>query len=732
MATLDEQTTLQNINSSGSEIVTDNEDSGYVDSKTRNNPVERYLNSQSKRKFANSDAIMSDDKNALILKKDAIVVHKEYTDTSITKRRKAIKMRETHDTKHDEDMWVNESRPKNTEELCIHKKKLEDLSKEINNLVFGNTENKILIVSGPCGSGKSTCVKLLANLAIQKKVELLKQSMVGSEISDTYGSSIDGTADFLVEFNILKDSHSGNSSVSYFGEFLDQCKMLTGLNEKCVVIEELPNLFHKETHLDFQKAIKNWLDLDTTFQLPPLIICVTEYDIENDLDWNNGTSFTIENTVKVETVLGYRLMQYENYGWKRIRFNRVAKTFLKKALNRVITLEKIKKNRTIDLQIEKLSTLGDLRNAINTLEFWYKFQYENKNPVSESGYDSIDGKETALDIFHSIGKIIYGTKHEKEEFEDFKKRHNAKIKTHQVDSDIVTVDNVSNEIMSHLIRFNLCCLENYALINPPICEDLDKLMDILSLSDDIVKRSGRYGNSNALQNVSFYNCLGLRIHCQAMKQQSHLTISTNTHGKKRVIFSRDSKLKKKLHSVQNEIQEYEKRRERTLVSNKCFSHLSHLEIILIDGFYHSSIFSSYKYKYQQYLKGQNILKVGRIGGKFTNSIIADDEFKPENVDDDDNVDDTDENGRGTPIYERQRGGFGQNPLNDECLGAEWLGTEGIGERVGLGYSSGGEIDSDPIEDSSDEDNGDKPERGRDEENNDDIFSDDSAVMNELF
>ncbi|GAV29391.1 hypothetical protein PMKS-002891 [Pichia membranifaciens] len=730
MTTLNEELTIQSINSSSSEIATDNEESGYMDCKSKNNPVDRYLDSQTKRRPATEEKRLLVETVFSGRKRDIDPRAKEEKNALETKRRKIDEVRGIQKTKN-RDIWVNETRPVSIEELCIHKRKLEDLNKEINELVFSRTDNKVLIVSGPSGSGKSTSVKLMANLAMKSKIELLKKQVVGSEISDTFGTSIGSPDDFIVDFNILKDSHSGNSSVTYFGEFLNQCKMLTGFNEKCVVIEELPNIFHKETHVAFQKAITSWLDLNSTFQLPPLIICITEYDIENDLNWSNGTSFTIDNTVKVETVLGYKLMQYENNGWRRVRFNKVAKTFLKKALNRALTLEKIKSNKLIELQIERLSSLGDLRNAINTLEFWFKFQYEGDEPI-DYDEDSIDGKETGLDIFHSIGKIIYGTKHEKEEFEDFRKRHNIKINTTQVESDVVTVDNVSSEVMSHLIRFNLCCLENYSLIDPPMCDDLTRLMDILSLSDDMVKRSEGYGNSSVLQNTSFYNCFGLRIYCQSLKRQSQSNQSrSNSHGKKRVIFSRDSKLRKKLHSIQDEISAYQKIRQKRMLSAKTYAHLNQLETVLIDGFYQSSILSSYKYKYQSYLKGQNILKMERIGGKFTNSITADDEFKADNEDENEE----DEYGGEQKRASDQVPGAGPDSLDDEYFGVKSLGAADSFEATdGAEDYSGGEIDSDPIEEDSDEeDSGDKLGCGRNEENgDDDFFSDDSAVVNELF
>ncbi|KAG0676856.1 DNA mismatch repair protein msh6 [Pichia californica] len=705
-------------------------------SKLSISPIKILRESQKKRKYESSQKL---DNLGLLsfqivnLKNNSQIQSNTKLTTS---KNETIKRRKIEDEPLNKDTWVNESRPMTIDDLSIHKRKIEDLKKNIDDLIYNKVNDRILIVSGPSGSGKSTAVKLIANMFMKEKIRKLKDNMIGSEISDFIGSNNspfnDIVDEYIVEFNILKDSQKSNSSVIYFNEFLDQCKMLTGLNEKCIIIEELPNIFHKETHYEFQKAIKNWIDSSSEINLPPLIICITEFDIENDLDWNNGTSFTIDNVVKVETVLGFKLMQYENSGWTRIKFNKVAKTFLKKALNRVLSLESIKKNKVIDKKVEGLSGLGDLRNAINTLEFWYKFQYDESKFDKDYEKESISGKETGLDIFHTIGKIIHGTKHEDIEFEDFQKRHNFKINTGQVKSDIITVDNVSNEVMSHLTRFNLCCLENYNVINPPVCNELNELMNVLSLSDDIMKRSSISNsyNSSVLQNVSFYDCLGLRYYCEILKKKKNINASLE-NGRKKIMFSRDSKLRKKIQDINREILEFKNRRTNIMIQMKNYSHLNSVECVLIDGYYKSNLMSSFKFRYKQHIRGvgSSNFRVERIGGKFMNSITADDEFHA----DEDVGSENDEEGvknRGvvteemTKQLERDYFGVSKNVIENDV---------NFGEN-GEGDFSDGEFESDPLE-WSDEDNGDNSVRDIKvaiDDDNDDVFSDDSAVLENFF
>jgi flagellar biosynthesis GTPase FlhF len=60
------------------------------------------------------------------------------------------------------DTWANKSAPKKLEELCIHNRKISDLENEIRSLIYRKDETRILVVSGPTGSGKSTACKMIA------------------------------------------------------------------------------------------------------------------------------------------------------------------------------------------------------------------------------------------------------------------------------------------------------------------------------------------------------------------------------------------------------------------------------------------------------------------------------------------------------------------------------------------------------------------------------------------
>ncbi|GMM29569.1 Rad24 protein [Martiniozyma asiatica (nom. inval.)] len=538
--------------------------------------------------------------------------------------------------------WVETYSPTTSDrthgELCIHPKKIDDLRKKLKEMIYGVTNTKILVLSGPTGSGKSTAAKLICNelMTDYRKSNTKNGEIIGLDDrkmgDEPVINSTDNLESNVIEFNYLSISTKENSSVNYFGEFLEQCKMLTGKNEKCILIEELPNIYHRETHLNFQNALLNWLELSEKVHLPPLVICITEYDVENDYQTSQPT-FSIENTFKVETVLGYKLMQMETFGWDKISFNPVAKTYIKKALLRIVKGERLSHDKYLSKKIDEFSNINDLRNSITVFEYWVKFLRHNNK--SESSCDIL-GKEEGINIFHTVGKLIYGTQHHNEERLNFKKRKNLDsllmgdfandvgIDTKIMSQNLITAQLATNEVASSLTRVNLCCLESYNIINPSINKDLCLLLEDLSLTDNLCHYTNDYTNSNDM--LAYQSCLSIRLACSKLKTGSK---------KGKILFTRDSKVMKRIGKVYEDIINFQSRRFKRLSNIGNYSYLSELETITMDGFYQSLILSSFKTKQKHYMKGKNFIysNLSRLGGNFNNTLYADDGFKIDSDDD---------------------------------------------------------------------------------------------------
>lgn len=336
--------------------------------------------------------------------------------------------------------WVEMYQPKSVNEVAINPSKLKQLKEKMVGMLE-NSSPRVLVVTGPSGCGKSTVVKLISK-----------------EISNGF-----------VEYNETED----------FNEFLNDCKYLIDNAKRFVVVENLPNVFYSETLRRFRQSIENWLFVDQ--DLPPLVICVTEF--EKKFNENNNEFFNIENNFNINTIFGKNILFYRNI--EVLKFNSVAKRFLTKPLKQITTKEMVfqkipqnKINAFLDIVVES----GDIRLSINNLEIWGKFFSKGLDLTNDFK------KDAAIDLFHAIGKIIYSST----DYRDLDK-------TEQLNSNI-------NDILKkyeNLQLLNLSVLENYSnFINEKDFETMEFISDRLSESEliykldegkDIMIRSTRVG-----------------------------------------------------------------------------------------------------------------------------------------------------------------------------------------------------------------------------------------------
>ncbi|KAI5965697.1 rad17 [Candida pseudojiufengensis] len=256
--------------------------------------------------------------------------------------------------------WLDKYQPKTVSEICINPTKLKQVKDSLRKLI--NHELKLLILTGPCGSSKSTSIRLLAN-------EFYK----GDIFND----------------NIIEYDESEK-----IGRFLQNCIYK---KDSIILIDELPNVYHNETLIEFRDALNQWIF--TNDITPPLVLCVSEYEYESDNF--DKVSYSIDNNMTVDTLLGREFLA--SPGVEVIKFNSIAVRFLKKTVTNVLKNEELGRmmnNPKFDEFLQDLYKVGDIRSIIFNLELWVKFH--------KSGGDY--KREDAINIFHAIGKIIYSSK----------------------------------------------------------------------------------------------------------------------------------------------------------------------------------------------------------------------------------------------------------------------------------------------------------------------------------
>ncbi|KAI5955175.1 rad17 [Candida jiufengensis] len=399
--------------------------------------------------------------------------------------------------------WLEKYQPKTASEICINPTKLKQVRDSLRKLI--NHQSKILVLTGPCGSSKSTTIKILAN--------------------EFYNG------------DIFNDNITEYDETEKFGRFLQNCKYKQG---STILVDELPNVYHNETLMEFRDALKQWIY--TNDVTPPLVLCVSEYEYESD-DFNR-LSYTIENNMNVDTLLGREILGAP--GVEIVKFNSIATRYLKKTITGILKSEELGRlmnDSKFDQFLTELYKVGDIRSIIFNLELWTKFH--------KLGGDY--NREDALNIFHAIGKIIYSSKEK------------------DVDPVTQVIERYPDKNSDLL---NLGLLENYHIYQ-------DSNFD--------VKIAGDICNDLSINDIVSFGEVGMRS-TRTNLEKAGPKVSTL---KLKMKFPRHFKMLKNIRKAHTQINSY----RRYITPTTSFSDLN-----LIDGYYLPQIYNSQKktrYRYNR-------------------------------------------------------------------------------------------------------------------------------------
>lgn len=448
--------------------------------------------------------------------------------------------------------WIDKYNPTRSEDICINPRKLKEVRETLSNMIFGKDHTKLLILTGPSGSSKSTAVKVLAN-------EIISGSTTGSNFESYMTRQESIPHDNWIEYidTIVSDTPQSKQ----FSEFLKDARYRIGPNLSIILIEDLPNIFHTDTLSKFRSDLNEWVNAD--YQLPPLVLCLTE--IELTYEQKNQDYFNIENNLTVDTLLGREFLS-QHSKVKQIKFNSIAASFMKKSINKIINQEKrafkgIARNSINDFLSHIIET-GDIRSAICNLQFWSGLSLKGGGEFFNSS------RENQLNLFHAIGKVIYSSS----KFRDL----------NEEESDYLSIKNVLDNYANNSL-LNLSILENYHIYN-----DLNYELDIASdITDNL-------SISDILNNFDEGKEIGLRCtRNQLRKVRGRQSLRMN------VKFPRHFKMIKEYNKTNREISMYRS------VINEC--RVSFNDLNLIDGYYLPLIYNKQRH---------NRLKYGRLGGLF--------------------------------------------------------------------------------------------------------------------
>ena len=514
--------------------------------------------------------------------------------------------------------WIDKYEPKSSSEICINPQKLKQVREQLSLMISGTDPTKLLILTGPSGSSKSTTIKILANELINRSQALALDSQ-----------------EKFIEYN--DSTVEGTNQSDQFEEFINDAKYKIGSNLSVILVEELPNIFHSGTLAKFRNCIRNWIY--SNLKLPPLVLCLTEIEYSGE---NREYSFNIENNLTVDTLLGRELVNSAPV--KVIKFNSIANRYLRKTINGIISVEKetFRKipNMEINRFLDEMVRIGDVRSLIFNMQLWGQHWHleagrkvlkepsnetsnepsnETSNePINEPTREPINPtrepinptrepcvatnstlqhnlppidsskfiglnyqRENQIGLFHAIGKIIYSSS----EFDTLSTQDQDYFSIERV---LMTFNNNNFSLL------NLSILENYSIYQDaayPI-EVASKIVDDLSIND-------LFSNFEANREIGIRST---RLNLRSVN--ARLGIS----HKSKIKFPRHFKMVRHYNKTYTQIKNYQK-----YVNNL---QDSFDELNLVDGYYLPLIYNKQK---------NNRYRYNRLGGRF-HEIYADEEL----------------------------------------------------------------------------------------------------------
>ncbi|KAG6918805.1 hypothetical protein DXG01_011557 [Tephrocybe rancida] len=343
----------------------------------------------------------------------------------------------------DDRMWVDIYEPTTEGELAVHKRKVEDLRRWLQEAFEGGPSGnlkkyrRILALTGPAGTAKTTTVRVLARemgfdiMEWKNAVGESNKSMFADDSNDTSSSSgsynASGEALFAKFKAFLNRALSCDNlftaPVSNDTQGASQAFPSTGPTHKrhIILLEDLPNLLHASTQSQFHAALEALVTLPVTNPPVPVIIVVSDAGVRGEVAderMTNGGGWgkAKEGIVDIRTVLPRNLLGGSYV--TEIGFNPIAPTLLMKGLQALLQTHFSTSSRSppsrevLDAIVE--SANGDIRSAIMALQFACIVELSGETRKKKGGekgrtvvLESVTRREQSLMLFHLLGRVLY-------------------------------------------------------------------------------------------------------------------------------------------------------------------------------------------------------------------------------------------------------------------------------------------------------------------------------------
>lgn len=339
----------------------------------------------------------------------------------------------------DQRPWSERFGPVNLTELAVHTRKVADVRRWLQQVMSGQMRQRLLILKGAAGTGKTTTIQLLAK---DMGFEILEWRNAGSTLGSTQGNQSASAQfeEFLGrgrKFGQLDLDGEDASQASNKGSGMELDRS-DDYRQRVILIEEFPNTFMRSGNAltSFRKTVLQYLANNTPSlaafgqhvaagPVIPVVMVISETLLT--------TTSASADSFTAHRLLGPEILRHP--GTAVIEFRDIAPTLLAKSLELVVIKEArvSGRRRTPGPQVLKhLGEIGDIRNAISSLEFlclrgddadwgskvaFTKTKKASKDQALTKGEQQslqlISHREASLGIFHAVGKVVYNKRDEK-------------------------------------------------------------------------------------------------------------------------------------------------------------------------------------------------------------------------------------------------------------------------------------------------------------------------------
>ncbi|KAL8229300.1 hypothetical protein R6Q57_014200 [Mikania cordata] len=292
--------------------------------------------------------------------------------------------------KDNKELWLDKYKPSSLAELCVHKKKVEEVKvwfEERICIMKDDHCNHVLLITGQSGVGKSATVHAIASHLGATVCEwntptptLWQEHIHTTNAGLRYMSKLDEFENFVErirKYGLISSSLTGEQQKPFI-----------------ILIDDLPVINGKISYGRLQQC----LHLLVQSVRIPTVILITDYSREDTADY---TSRCWED---LQTFL-------QNAGACKVAFNPITVNSTAKTLSKICREEKL---RITSDQIDVIAKAsgGDIRHAITSLQYFCLKSGSIRNGFHkidflDDGYTLPFGRDETVSLFHALGKFLH-------------------------------------------------------------------------------------------------------------------------------------------------------------------------------------------------------------------------------------------------------------------------------------------------------------------------------------